>query len=176
LSRLRLVALVVGSVVALAAAGFGIHALQVRSGEHAKAAALRSYLDRVGPPTRSLYQSWSTFQASIDRPEGSDELAVKGSYDTATKLRGVLSDAKPPRDAQLFHHEMTDVVKNVLTVIDARVRLALTGPEADDSGRIRDPEEQKRSLQLEAGNAFYVVKQTFPDAIAQLRALEARTR
>jgi hypothetical protein len=176
LSRARIIALVLATMVVLVGAGFGIHALQVSSRERAKAAAIRRYTDRVGPGAKRLYASWSVFQKSIGRPEGSDELAVKASYDEAKKLGEVLDKINAPADARLFHHEMTDIVSNILVVIDARVRLAITGPEPDESGVIRDPEEQKRKIQRDAGNAFYIVKTTFPDAMTQLRALEAAAK
>ena len=166
MSRGRVLLIVVACVVALVALGFGIHALQVRHTRHVKTSAIKAYVSKVGAPTRSLYKSWTTYEASIGRPGGSDEDAVRQSRATALQVQQLLSSLQPPATARVFHDEMSDVVKNILTVIEDRLRLVLTTPAPSE----------RQQIQTEGGNAFYVVKQTFPDAISQLATLEKLSR
>jgi len=161
-SRGRVLLIVGACVVAVVAAGFGIHQLQVRSTKHAKASAIKAYVSKVGPPTRSLYASWTAYERSIGRPSGADEDAVKQSRVTALQLQQQLASLTPPPTARVFHDEMSDVVKNILTVIEDRLRLVLSTPQPSE----------RQQIQTEGGNAFYFVKQSFSDAIAQLATLE----
>lgn len=153
-----MVLVVVACVVVVGALVAGIR----YQSAHARSAAGKSYVAKVGPPTRSLYASWNAYTASIGRRGGTDEDAVARSRATALQLQKLLGSLTPPRAAHLFHTEVTDVVKNVLTVIEDRLRLALSTPAPD----------QQKQLQYEGGTAFYFVKQTFPDVIAQLGSLE----
>ena len=139
-----------------------IIALVRHQSAHTKTVAVKSYVAAVGPPTRSLYASWTAYEASIGRPSGSDEDAVKRSRATALQLQQLLGSLTPPPTARVFHDEMSDVVKNILTVVEDRLRLVFTTPSPDE----------RKQIQAEGGNAFFVVKQTFPDAISQLATLE----
>jgi hypothetical protein len=171
-SRRRLVLIAVGGALVVAAAGFGLHDVQARHRAHARAAAVREYSTKVGPPARTLYASWNTYQASIGGPRGSDEGAVRRAHDEAISLRDVLGGLHAPPAARLFHQEMSDVVANILTVIENRLRIAIaSGQPKAVSGALQGTLAQ---LRRDAGQAFYFVKQTFPDAMAQLRTLEAR--
>jgi len=161
-SRGRVLLIAGACVVALVAAGFGVHQLQVGHTKHVKLSAIGAYVKRIGPPTRSLYASWTTYESSIGSPGGSDEDAIRRSRATALQLQQLLASLQPPATARVFHDEMSDVVKNVLTVIEDRLRLVLTTPQP----------AERQQIQSEGGNAFYIVKQTFPDAISQLSTLE----
>ena len=156
--RLRVLLVVVACVALVAAIVVGVR----YQSRHAKTVAVKSYLAKVGPPTRSLYTSWSAYTDSIGRSGGADEDAVAKSRATALQLQQLLAALTPPPVARLFQTEMSDVVKDILTVVEDRLRLALTTPAPD----------VRRQVETEAGNAFYVVKQTFPDAISQLTSLE----
>jgi hypothetical protein len=119
-----------------------------------------------------MYASWRAFDSSIGRPAGSDEDAVRRTRATALELQPLLASLHAPPAARLFHEEMQGVVKNVLTVIEDRLRLAVAQAQKGSAGAPPDLQQ----IRNEAGTAFYFVKQTFPDAMAQLRILEAVRR
>ena len=162
MSRGRVLLIIAACIVVLAGAAFGIHHLQVSHRKHVKTSVIKAYVTKIGPPTRSLYSSWTAYATSIGRPSGSDEGAIRQSRATALQLQQLLTSSQPPVTARVFHDEMSDVVKNILTVIEDRLRLVLTTPKP----------AERQQIQAEGGNAFYIVKQTFADAISQLAALE----
>ncbi len=162
MSRPRVLLIIGVCVVALIAAGFGVHALQTHHAKSARTSAIKAYVTKVGPATRSLYASWTAYEKSIGSASGADEDAVRQSRATALGLQQLLTSLQPPASARVFHDEMSDIVKDILVVIEDRLRLVLTTPQP----------AERQQIQAEGGNAFYIVKQTFPDAVSQLETLD----
>jgi hypothetical protein len=161
-------ALVAGGVVLVAAAVAGLWRFQLYEKHRSESRALRSYISKVGPPTRALNSSWTEFTQSIGTPAGTNEDAVRQSFETARALKSLLDSLQPPNVASLFHQELVRIVANVLTVVEDRLSLAL-----GSQGASRLDVERKR---VDAGGAFYVVNQTFPQAMDALKDLEAGIR
>jgi hypothetical protein len=120
---------------------------------------------QVGPPTHKLYYAWNAFKDSIGEAGGTNEDAVRTSYESARTLQSRLQSLQPPPTATLFHQQMERIVANVLTVVEDRLRIAV------DSLRNK-PAADVEKTKVEAGGAFYVVNQTFPLAMEALKGLE----
>jgi hypothetical protein len=150
----------------LVVAAFGLWRLQVYESHRSATRAVRRYVAQIGPPTHSLYDAWNTFKDSIGKPGGTNEGAVRTSYQSARQLQSRLQSLRPPPKATLFQQQLERIVANVLTVVENRLRVALSSVAGRTQADIA-------RMQLEEGGAFYVVNQTFPLAMDALKSLES---
>jgi hypothetical protein len=145
---------------------------------HADAEAVAEYVAQVGPPFHALYDSWKRYLDGISS-EVAYESFVTDAYHKALELRPLLEASSPPRHARLFHARASEMVRNVVTVVELRNRIVQLNIRSSTRRVFGEPsvldESEADTLEDRAGTAFYAIKTSMDETLAMLASLETRS-